>query len=130
MHKTRKENQWYFEMKAHIGADVELVLVPTVTTTSANMADDGRKAPVRDGRYGQGMAARTPSAPDRRSILRSSTLTASYVLANPDHITQLIQNWRAGDVTALDRMLPHIYIDLRAMAARLLAGEAINGCRQ
>jgi IS5 family transposase len=39
MYQTRKGNQWYFGMKAHIGVDVEGGLVHTVTTTSANVAD-------------------------------------------------------------------------------------------
>ena len=39
MHQTRKGSQWYFGMKAHIGADAESGLVHTVTTTAANMAD-------------------------------------------------------------------------------------------
>jgi IS5 family transposase len=39
MHQTQKGNQWYFGMKAHIGADVESGLVHTVTTTAANEAD-------------------------------------------------------------------------------------------
>ena len=39
MHQTRKGQQWYFGMKAHIGADVESGLVHTVTTTPANVSD-------------------------------------------------------------------------------------------
>jgi len=39
MHQTKKGNQWYFGMKAHIGADVESGLVHTVTVTPANEAD-------------------------------------------------------------------------------------------
>jgi len=39
MHQTRKGNQWYFGMKAHIGVDMESGLVHTVTTTPANTAD-------------------------------------------------------------------------------------------
>jgi IS5 family transposase len=39
MHQTKKGNQWYFGMKAHIGADAESGLVHTVTTTTANVAD-------------------------------------------------------------------------------------------
>ena len=39
MHQTKKGNQWYFGMKAHIGADVDSGLVHTVTTTAANEAD-------------------------------------------------------------------------------------------
>ncbi len=39
MHQTKKGNQWYFGMKAHIGADAQSGLVHTVVTTSANEAD-------------------------------------------------------------------------------------------
>jgi transposase, IS5 family len=39
MHQTKKGNEWYFGMKAHIGADVESGLVHTVVTTAANESD-------------------------------------------------------------------------------------------
>ncbi len=39
MHQTRKGNQWYFGMKAHIGVDAESGLVHSLATTSANVAD-------------------------------------------------------------------------------------------
>lgn len=39
MHQTKKGNQYYFGMKAHIGVDAEGGLVHTVTTTAANAAD-------------------------------------------------------------------------------------------
>ena len=39
MHQTRKGNQWYFGMKAHIGVDEASGLVHTVTATAANEAD-------------------------------------------------------------------------------------------
>lgn len=39
MHQTKKGNQWFFGMKAHIGVDAASGLVHTVTTTSANEAD-------------------------------------------------------------------------------------------
>ena len=39
MHQTKKGNQWYFGMKAHIGVDTDSGLVHTVVTTSANEAD-------------------------------------------------------------------------------------------
>ena len=37
MHQTRKGNQWYFGMKAHIGADADSGLVHTLVGTSANV---------------------------------------------------------------------------------------------
>lgn len=39
MHQTQKGNQWYFGMKAHIGADRDSKLVHTVVVTAANVAD-------------------------------------------------------------------------------------------
>jgi IS5 family transposase len=39
MHQTRKGNQWYFGMKAHIGVDAESGLTHTLTTTAANVGD-------------------------------------------------------------------------------------------
>ncbi|KGU50778.1 transposase [Xanthomonas phaseoli pv. phaseoli] len=40
MHQTRKGNQWYFGMKAHIGVDEFSGLVHHVHCTAANVADD------------------------------------------------------------------------------------------
>jgi IS5 family transposase len=39
MHQTRKGNQWYFGMKAHVGVDAESGLVHTLVGTAANAAD-------------------------------------------------------------------------------------------
>jgi len=39
MHQTRKGNQWYFGMKAHVGVDAESGLVHTMVGTAANVAD-------------------------------------------------------------------------------------------
>jgi transposase, IS5 family len=39
MHQTKKGNQWYFGMKAHIGVDAESGLVHSVTGTAANVND-------------------------------------------------------------------------------------------
>ena len=50
MHQTRKGNQWYFGMKAHIGVDAEAGLVHTVTTTAANAADVSETAKLLHGR--------------------------------------------------------------------------------
>jgi IS5 family transposase len=36
MHQTRKGNQWYFGIKAHVGADAESSLVHTIIGTAAN----------------------------------------------------------------------------------------------
>jgi len=39
MHQTKKGNQWYFGMKAHIGVDAGTGYIHSVTATSANVHD-------------------------------------------------------------------------------------------
>ena len=49
MHQTKKGNQWYFGMKAHIGADRASKLVHTVVATAANVADITKTAELLHG---------------------------------------------------------------------------------
>jgi IS5 family transposase len=39
MHQTRKGNQWYFGMKAHIGVDSKTKIIHSAAATPANVAD-------------------------------------------------------------------------------------------
>jgi IS5 family transposase len=39
MHQTKKGNQWYFGMKAHLGVDSRTKLIHAATATAANVAD-------------------------------------------------------------------------------------------
>jgi IS5 family transposase len=39
MHQTKKGNQWYFGMKAHIGVDAKEKLIHSAVATAANVAD-------------------------------------------------------------------------------------------
>lgn len=39
MHQTKKGNQWYFGMKAHIGVDSRTKLIHSVAATPANVHD-------------------------------------------------------------------------------------------
>ncbi len=39
MHQTRKGNQWYFGMKAHIGVDSKTKLIHSIAVTPANIHD-------------------------------------------------------------------------------------------
>ena len=50
MHQTRKGNQWYFGMKAHIGVDVASGVVHTLTGTAANEADINQTGALLHGR--------------------------------------------------------------------------------
>ena len=49
MHQTRKGNQWYHGMKAHVGVDMNSGLVHTVTATAANVADIAEAAKLLHG---------------------------------------------------------------------------------
>ena len=49
MHQTKKGNQWYFGLKAHIGTDRDSTLVHTVVVTAANVADLAQTAELLHG---------------------------------------------------------------------------------
>jgi transposase, IS5 family len=49
MHQTKKGNQWYFGMKAHIGVDVASGVVHSLAGTAANEADINQMAAVLHG---------------------------------------------------------------------------------
>lgn len=49
MHQTKKGNQWYFGLKAHIGTDRDSKLVHTVVVTAANVADIAKTAELLHG---------------------------------------------------------------------------------
>ena len=53
MHQTRKGNQWYLGMKAHIGVDRDSQLVHTVVVTAANVADITKTAELLHGQETQ-----------------------------------------------------------------------------
>ena len=59
MHQTKKGNQWYFGMKAHLGVDSRTKLIHAAVATPANVADStvlpdllrGRETRVIKGRF-------------------------------------------------------------------------------
>ena len=46
MHHTKKGNQWYFGMKAHLGVDSRSKLIHLVAATPANAPDSTLRVPV------------------------------------------------------------------------------------
>ncbi|POB00590.1 hypothetical protein C2134_00540 [Chromobacterium sinusclupearum] len=71
MHQTRKGNQWYFGMKAHVGVDAQSGLVHHVAGTAGNVADvtmvdqllrRGSRCVWRRRLYWRAQASRTPIA--------------------------------------------------------------------
>jgi transposase, IS5 family len=53
MHQTKKGQQWYFGMKAHLGADRDSKLVHTVVVTAANVSDITQAAQLLHGQERQ-----------------------------------------------------------------------------
>lgn len=49
MHQTKKGNQWYFGMKAHIGVDSRTKIIHAVVATAANVADNAVLADLLHG---------------------------------------------------------------------------------
>ena len=56
MHQTKKSNQWYFGLKAHIGTDRDSKLVHTVIVTAANVSDITKTAELLHGQETRGHA--------------------------------------------------------------------------
>ncbi len=56
MHQAKKGNQWYFGMKAHIGADAQSGLVHSMSTTAANVSDVAQAHAVMHGEEKSGHA--------------------------------------------------------------------------
>jgi IS5 family transposase len=66
MHQTKKGNQWYFGMKAHIGVDVASGVVHSLKGTAANEADINQMAAVLHGQEAAVFADAGYSGADKR----------------------------------------------------------------
>jgi IS5 family transposase len=88
MHQTRKGNQWYFGLKAHIGVDARSGIVHSVCTTAASVADvhmlpdllhgEERKVWGDGGYQGQGETIRQ-AAPRAQDMTSRRTRYKDYV---------------------------------------------------
>ena len=96
MHQTRKGNQWYFGMKAHVGVDSKTKLIHSVAVSAANVHDKhalpyllhgAERRVYGDSAYaGQGQAIRKAAARARdftqRRAVRYRQLTPAERVAN------------------------------------------------
>lgn len=74
MHSTRKGQQWYFGMKAHIGVDVDSGLVHTVVGTAANVADVTQMEKLLHGKEHEVYADAGYIGANKREELKHKTL--------------------------------------------------------
>jgi IS5 family transposase len=81
MHQTRKGNQWYFGMKAHIGADRDSKLVHTVVVTAANVADVTKTAELLHGQETQVHADAGYTGVEKREEITALNQTIDWQIA-------------------------------------------------
>ena len=96
MHQTKKGNQWYFGMKAHIGVDAQSGLVHSLSGTAANVADIAQahallhgqeKEVFADAGY-QGVEKREEMAPIREDIEWHVAAKRGKVRAMPEGLVK------------------------------------------
>jgi IS5 family transposase len=75
MHQTKKGNQWYFGMKAHIGVDADSGLTHTVVTTAANVSDVTRADALLHGDETAAFGDAGYQGVDKREEHRDRTVT-------------------------------------------------------
>ncbi len=81
MHQTRKGSQWYFGMKAHIGADRDSKLVHTMVVTAANVADVTKTAELLQGRETQVHADAGYTGVEKREEITALNRTIDWQIA-------------------------------------------------
>jgi IS5 family transposase len=94
MHQTKKGNQWFFGMKAHIGVDADSGLVHTVTTTAANEADVEQVADLLHGKEQQVWA----DSGYRGAQTRVDRDVKWHIAARPSDIAKLPEGKEKRDV--------------------------------
>jgi IS5 family transposase len=104
MHQTRKGNQWYFGMKAHIGVDVASGVVHTVVGTAANEADINQTASLLHGQESAVFADAGYTGADKR----------------PEHEDREV-SWNIAIKHSIIKALPKRLRDLAEPVERALA---------
>jgi len=81
MHQTKKGNQWYFGLKAHIGVDMESGLVHTVTATAANVADLAQTHALLHGEEKVAFGDAGYLGVEKRAEIRAQHPTVEFIIA-------------------------------------------------
>ena len=90
MHQTQKGNQWYFGMKAHIGADRDSKLVHTVVVTAANVADVTKTAELLHGQETQVHADAGYTGAEKRSEIVALKRKLDWQIAGKRSVIQAL----------------------------------------
>jgi transposase, IS5 family len=111
MHQTKKGNQWYFGMKAHIGVDAQSGLVHSVTGTAAQVADIAQTHALLHGQEKAGYAdAGYLGVEKRAAIARQCPGVEWYVAAKRGRIKAMAE----GVIKDLTQQLERLKAQVRA----------------
>ena len=106
MQQTKKGNQWYFGMKAHIGVDVASGVVHTVIGTAANEADINQAAALLHGQETDVFADAGDTGADKRpefedcDVSWNIAIKRSVIKALPERL----RNWAEAVERALSQV--------------------------
>ena len=111
MHQTRKGNQWYFGLKAHIGADRDSKLVHTMVVTAANVADVTKTAELLHGQETQVHADAGYTGVEKRAEIVALERTIDWQIA---HKRGLIKSLAEGAEKAARKTIEKAKAAVRA----------------
>ena len=109
MHQTRKGNQWFFGLKAHIGVDRYSGLVHTVVTTAANVADVTQTGALLHGNKKTVFADAGYTGADKREALKGKR--SDWRIAERRHKVKALPDGELKDLTV---WLEHLRAKVRA----------------
>jgi IS5 family transposase len=109
MHQTRKGNQWFFGLKAHIGVDRDSGLVHTVVATAANVADVTQTGALLHGKEKTVFADAGYTGADKREELKGKRI--DWHIAERRHKVKALPEGELKDVTV---WLEHLRAKVRA----------------
>ncbi|WP_256723297.1 IS5 family transposase [Xanthomonas oryzae] len=89
MHQTKKGNQYYFGMKAHIGVDEESGLVHHVECTAANVADITKAHKLLHGKEGTVSGDSGYTGLDKHEELRTKRKLRYLIAEKPSKLKQI-----------------------------------------
>jgi IS5 family transposase len=109
MHQTKKGNQWFFGLKAHIGVDRDSGLVHTVVTTAANVHDVTQTHALLHGKEKTVFADAGYTGADKRDELKRKRI--DWHIAERRHKVKALPEGELKDVTL---WLEHLRAKVRA----------------
>ncbi|OLI63394.1 transposase, partial [Xanthomonas oryzae pv. oryzae] len=119
MHQTKKGNQYYFGMKAHIGVDEESGLVHHVECTAANVADITKAHKLLHGKEGTVSGDSGYTGLDKHEELRTKRKLRYLIAEKPSKLKQI----KSKRELKLTKRWEHAKASLHAKVEHLFSGD-------